>query len=210
MTAAKTTPAVFRCVCGLRTPLEVAIEHDAARRAVARCMESLGAVGQGMMAYMALHRPAERTLTWEKTARLLDELLGTYDAGVVTRDRITHRLTDDVWTAALAAVRDAAPTLSLPLDGHGYLFAILASMAQKAAQTAEREQAARARGETPVGYSAAHAPAVQAPVRDESAEPKREERVPMPAHVAAKLRNFGKGPKLVAQPDGTLKEINHE
>lgn len=209
MTAAKTSPAVFRCVCGLRTPLEVAIEHDAARRAVARCMESLGAVGQGMMAYMALHRPAERTLTWEKTARLLDELLGTYDAGVVTRDRITHRLTDDVWTAALAAVRDAAPTLTLPLDGHGYLFAILASMAQKAAQTAEREQAARARGETPVGYSAAHGPFAQTRMQPASSSASAGELtgsglhapapvVPMPASVREALANFGKGRKVIA------------
>lgn len=206
MTAAKTSPAVFRCVCGLRTPLEVAIEHDAARRAVARCMESLGAVGQGMMAYMALHRPAERTLTWEKTARLLDELLTVYDAAVLTHERRTHTLSDAAWLAALAAVRDRAPKLSLPLDGHGYLYTVLAAEAAKANAAAEAERTARARGETPVGYSAAHmqvstignSPIVPA-ARGEPVEPRADDPVvPMPASVREALANFGKGRKVIA------------
>lgn len=156
MTAAKTTAADFRCMmCGGRTPVELAVENEAASRAVTRCMQSLGDVGRGMLAYMALHRPPKRTLTWEKVARLLDELLTIYDSGKVTRDSITTPTTDAVWIAALAETRDAAPTLDLPLEGHGYLMAVLAGMARKA----QRAGDAVKRGETAVGYSAAHAPA---------------------------------------------------
>lgn len=210
MTAAKTTPAEFRCSCGLRTPVEISCEHEGAARVVSRCMASLGPVGTAMLSYLALHRPARHRLTWEKTERVLGELLNVYDAGVLTYERQTHTLTDAAWLAALAAVRDRAPKLSLPLDGHGYLYTVLAAEAAKANAAAEAERTARARGETPVGYSAAHVVSPTAPVRGEPVEPRAEERVPMPAHVAAKLRNFGKGPKLVAQPDGTLKEIHHE
>lgn len=208
MTATKTTPAEFRCMaCGVRTPVEIACEHEGAARVVSRCMASIGRVGTAMLSYLALHRPARQRLTWEKTERLLTELLDVYDAGAVVRDRVRHPLSDDVWLAALAAVRDAVPTLSLPLDGHGYLFAILASMSQKAQQLAEREQAARARGDTPVGYSAAHAPFVastsglRSETTDEarlSRREKSEELKAMPDHVKAALANFGKGPKTIA------------
>ena len=155
MTLAKTTTADFRCMmCGGRTPVELAVENDAASRAVTRCMQSLGDVGRGMLAYMALHRPPKRTLTWEKVARLLDELLTVYDRGSVTRDSITTATTDAVWIAALAETRDAAPRLDLPLTDHGYLMAVLSGMARKA----QRAGDAIKRGETTVGYSAAHAP----------------------------------------------------
>lgn len=175
MTQGKPTAAEFRCMmCGGRTPVEMAVENEAASRAVTRCMQSLGDVGRGMLAYMALHRPPKRTLTWEKVARLLDELLGLYDSGKVTRDGITTITSDAVWVAALAETRDAAPTLDLPLEGHGYLLAVLSGMARKA----QRAGDAVKRGETAVGYSAAHAPAAihaaphyiegDAGIRDES------------------------------------------
>lgn len=219
------TTAMFRCVCGLRTPLEVAIEHDAARAAVARCMESLGDVGRGMLAYMALHRPAQRTLTWEKTARLLDELLGHYDAGYIERDRVRHALTPALWIEALAAVRDQAATLTLPLEGHAYLLTILAVKASKAHATAEREAMAIKRGETPIGYSAAHAPVstvgkdsrptVDTPaVRGEPVEPPATEaRIPMPDHVRASLSKFGQRAPIAqtfTQPFGSAKESTDE
>lgn len=165
MTAAKTTPAMFRCSsCGGRTPVELAVEHEGASRVVTRCMSSLGPVGVAMMGYMALHRPAQRFLTWEKVERLLVELLDVYDAGILERDHLQHPLTDELWVAAIGAVRDAAPKLKLPLDGHNYLFAILATMSQKAAHAAEQDRAAIARGDTPVGYSAAHEAPAAAPV----------------------------------------------
>lgn len=199
MTTAKSTPAEFRCSCGLRTPVEIACEHEGAARVVSRCMASLGRVGPALLSYLSLHRPARHRLTWEKTERLLTELLDVYDAGALVRDRVRHPLSDEVWLAALAAVRDATPTLSLPLDGHGYLYAILASMSQKAQRAAEEERAARLRGETPVGYSAAHAPAAApAPVRGEPVEPQREPVVAMPDFVRERLANFGKGPKTIA------------
>lgn len=209
MTAAKTTPAEFRCSCGLRTPVEIACEHEGAARVVSRCMASLGPVGTAMLSYLALHRPARHRLTWEKTERVLGELLNVYDAGVLTYERQTHRLTDAAWLAALAAVRDRAPKLSLPLDGHGYLYTVLAAEAAKANAAAEAERTARARGETPVGYSAAHAQVstvvqdfrttVDTPGRGEPVEPRADDPVvPMPDSVREALKNFGKGRKAIA------------
>ncbi len=204
MTAAKTTPAMFRCgACGGLTPVELAMESHAASRVVTRCMQSLGDVGPALLGYMALHRPAKRVLTWDKVERLLDELLGWYDAAAITRDHITVPLTDAVWLDAIGAVKDAAgKTLTLPLDGNAYLAAILASRAKLALDAERQTREALARGETPVGYSAAHAPAhvavataitTSGAAGAVSAELPRAE---IPPHVAATLGQFTRRAKL--------------
>ena len=203
MTAPKTTSADFRCMmCGGRTPVELAVENEAASRAVTRCLQSLGDVGRGMLAYMALHRPPKRTLTWEKVARLLDELLTAYDRGTVSRDGATTAVTDALWIAALAETRDAAPRLDLPLTDHGYLMAVLAGMARKA----QRAGDAVKRGETTVGYSAAHAPA-QAPASVPHEPVNEPPVVPMPAEARAMLANFGKHRRMDAAASGAIKEM---
>lgn len=205
MTLAKTTTAEFRCMmCGGRTPVELAVENEAASRAVTRCMQSLGDVGRGMLAYMALHRPPKRTLTWEKVARLLDELLSLYDRGSVTRDGITTATSDAVWIAALAETRDAAPRLDLPLNDHGYLMAVLAGMARKA----QRAGDAVKRGETTVGYSAAHAPVdLRKDSADVSTVHADEAAVPMPDHARAVLANFGKSKRMDAATGAAMSEM---
>lgn len=160
MTAAKSTPAVYVCPdCGFRTPFEVAIQHDAARDAISRCMRSHGELGAALMTYIALHRPRQRSMTWEKTARLLTEVLDMIDAGYVVVDGQRHAATRELWIEACAAVKDASTkTLTLPLDGHGYILRILVSLSTKARAAGVRQSESIARGETPVGYSAAHAP----------------------------------------------------
>ena len=204
MTLAKTTAAEFRCMmCGGRTPVELAVENDAASRAVTRCMQSLGDVGRGMLAYMALHRPPKRTLTWEKVARLLDELLTVYDRGNVTRDGITTATSDAVWIAALAETRDAAPRLDLPLTDHGYLMAVLSGMARKA----QRAGDAVKRGETAVGYSAAHAHAPHVKGDNMVVVRLDEPVVPMPDHARAALASFGKGKRMDAATGAAMSEM---
>jgi hypothetical protein len=52
----------------------------------------------------------------------------------------------------------AKGTLTVPLDGHGWLAQVAWTAAGKAEAQAEAHRAALARGETPTGYSAAHTP----------------------------------------------------
>lgn len=211
MTAAKSTPAVYVCPdCGFRTPFEVAIQHDAARDAISRCMRSHGELGAALMTYIALHRPRQRVMTWEKTARLLTEVLDMIDAGYVVVDGQRHAATRELWIEACAAVKDASTkTLTLPLDGHGYILRILVSLSTKARAAGVRQSESIARGETPVGYSAAHAPAV-IPARGEPVEPRAPEpQVEEPTVDRRKdmLAAFGqlkmgmRAPKPVVDPD---------
>lgn len=206
MTAAKSSPAVYICPdCGFRCPYEVAIQHDAGRHAIARSMHSHGELGTALMTYIALHRPRQRSMTWEKTARILTEVLDMVDAGYVMVDGQRHETTRELWVEACAAVKDASTkTLTLPLDGHGYILRILVSLSTKARAAGVRQSESLARGETPVGYSAAHAP-VAAPVPREETDAERLARyerqngaaVPMPDAVRVALANFGKGKKVI-------------
>lgn len=216
-----TRAADFVCPgCGLRTPMEIAVQHEAARQVLAEAIEAHGEYGRALLAYVGLHRPKQRALTWDKLARLVGELLAMRRAGEIVRDGKRHAMTDALWVEGFHAVRDAAgKTLTLPLDGHGYLLAVLASLAERAQSAAEAEAMSRARGETPIGYSPAHAPAPGHAV--EAAEGPF---VPPPPEVLERLRAFSAGrarrpltdadrsprPNKEREPRGVLARIEGE
>jgi hypothetical protein len=165
MTVAKHIPADFACsACGSKTPFEIAIQHEGASRVVTRCLHALGDFGHGLLAYAALFRPKKKRLTWEKLYRVIDEVLIMRDAGVITRDGETIAVTEAIWIESFAACVDAAAkSLTLPLDSHGYLLEIIARKGKTIAAANERAVESVRRGDTPIGYSAAHATAQPAP-----------------------------------------------
>jgi hypothetical protein len=167
MTVAKHIPADFACTaCGSKTPFEIAIQHDGASRVVTRCLHALGDFGHGLLAYAALFRPRKKRLTWEKVYRVVDDVLAMRDAGYIDRDGERIIVTEPLWIESFAAIADAAQkSLTLPIESHGYLLEILARKGKQANAAKDRDAESIARGDTPVGYSAAHAPAFPARVQ---------------------------------------------
>ena len=230
MTLAKNTPALITCsACGSQMSLDVAIAHIAARAAVRRCLESMGEVGLGLMSYIALHRSRSRQLTWEKSAKLLDEILSMIDQGWIERNHDRHAVNAALWIAAFAEVKDASTkTLTLPLDGHGYLLQVLASLATKANAAKDREQEALARGETPNGRSAAHQTTAyeaigcltavasripnlstsgQTPLQASNNGDSSEKLLAIPEHARTALANFGKAKRMDAAVSVVAKPV---
>ena len=120
-------------------------EHD--QRALTRLASVSIPLGARVLQYIALFQPTKQRLTVAKKIKLLLQLLPDLE-----RFAITHKGRD--WAAPLSAwaqaidqmlaARDAG-RLELPMKGHGYLYAILAGMADKheAAQEQQREQEQR-------------------------------------------------------------------
>lgn len=99
--------------------------------------------------YLALHKPPKQRLTPPKALRLLQPLLADIDRRAIAHKGREWAAPPALWESAIEQVlslRDGA-RLELPLKGHGYLYAVLAGMADKheAAQEAQREQDARLR-----------------------------------------------------------------
>ncbi len=120
-------------------------EHD--QRALARLVSVGIPMGTRVLQYVALFTPPKQRLTAAKKIKLILQLLPDLE-----RQSITYKGRD--WPAPLSAWAQAidqmlerrnAGTLELPMKGHGYLFSILAGMADKAEATQEqvREQQLR-------------------------------------------------------------------
>lgn len=127
--------------CGSELDLSVLLASQADHQALARLIAVSVPMGALVMQYIALHTPAKQRLTAAKKIKLVMQLLPDLERQAI------HRVGRD-WTVPLAmwaqaidqmlATRDAG-RLDLPLKGHGYLYAVLQKMADKAEATAEAQ-----------------------------------------------------------------------
>ena len=93
-----------------------------------------------MVRYLSLHRPATRELTMARVATLVGELLPAIKAGSIPRKGRDWPVACADWVQAIEltmAARDAGK-LTLPLTGHGYLFEVLSSLADKSERAQEQ------------------------------------------------------------------------
>lgn len=126
--------------CGAQYSLEALLTDAAARQAVAAAL-ALPGLGDRLVRYLGLFRPpGGRGLTWDRVARLLDELHAALAAGQIERHGQTWPAPLDYWQLALDQILDSRPTLILPLKSHGYLYEILVGLSRKAAEASAARQ----------------------------------------------------------------------
>lgn len=129
-------------VCGTELDLAVLFSHDHDQRALARLTALAVPLGARVLQYIALFTPPKQRLTAAKKIKLILQLLPDLERGAITwkgRDWAAPR---EAWAMAIdqmLAARDAQ-RLELPMKGHGYLFAILAGMADKFEGQAEQQR----------------------------------------------------------------------
>jgi hypothetical protein len=112
--------------CAARFPIEAALTDEAARSAVATALALTAPLGDRLMRYIGLFRPAKRALAWNRAARLLDELLGMIQAGRIERKGRAWAAPETAWAEGLEQILARRDKLDLPLSGHGYLLEIVA------------------------------------------------------------------------------------
>ena len=137
--------------CGAQESLDVVLARMFAepvqRQLIASVIERSMPMGNKVVRYLRLHKPAKQALSAPKLKRLLDELLPAVTTGIFEHRGQRH-LAPEAWGAAFDAVFDAFDkgTLKGPLNGHAYLFGVAMRMAesglaqQEATQEAERRQ----------------------------------------------------------------------
>ena len=135
--------------CGAEFDLTVAFACEEERHAFARLASVSIPLGTRVLKYIALFTPPKQRLTSAKKLKLLMQLLPDLERKVITHKGRDWTAPLDAWAQAIdqmLAARDAQ-RLELPMKGHGYLYAVLAGMADKheAAQEAKREEDARLR-----------------------------------------------------------------
>lgn len=150
MTAARrdlTCPA-----CGHELTLEALFADEETRQAVAGLLSLAIPVGSRVLAYLALFHPPKNRLTLARKVKLVMELLPDLQRGAIERQGAIWSAPPAAWVAAIEQMlqlRDQGK-LQLPLTGHGYLYAILASSADKAARIQEHDTEEQRRHRTGV------------------------------------------------------------
>lgn len=192
--------------CGAEFDLTVAFACEEERRAFARLASVSIPLGTRVLKYIALFTPPKQRLTSAKKLKLLMQLLPDLERKVITHKGRDWTAPLDAWAQAIdqmLAARDAQ-RLELPMKGHGYLYAVLAGMADKheAAQEAKREEDARLRPRRDTVQVRGQALEIGAALdvvyggKDPALaaiEQRERNAAPMPAHLRARLDQLKKG-----------------
>ena len=112
-------------------------------------------LGKDVLRYLRLHKPAKQRLRMSTVRKVLAELVPDMQRSAIERHGRAWAMTNDSWKAALQAVFDNAErgALTLPLDGNGYLYAVITRMADRVEADAEKAHEDALRGRAHQGGS---------------------------------------------------------
>ena len=131
-------------VCGAGFDLAVAFACDEERQAFARLASVSIPLGTRVLRYIGLFQPPKQRLTSAKKLKLLQQLLPDLERGAITWKGRDWPAPVPAWCAAIDQLlsKRSAATLDLPLKGHGYLYAVIASSADRIEAQAEHQREA--------------------------------------------------------------------
>lgn len=134
--------------CHAEASLDVLVGREADARAVSAFLARHVMLGDVMLRYIALFRPAKRRLGLARMVALIEELMPDIERGAIARKGRDWPTTPELWRAAMEQVlaNNAKGTLSLPLSGHGYLHEVLQGMSDRCEAQAERATEGQRRG----------------------------------------------------------------
>ncbi|MGA8147798.1 MAG: hypothetical protein WB870_09530 [Gallionellaceae bacterium] len=156
--------------CGAAFSLDALIGVEGARDAVVAALAIPAPLGKLLVQYLALFRPAQRNLSFDRVAALLNELLPLIAAATIERNGRTWSAPQDYWKQALEEMIAKRDKLTLPLKSHGYLLEIIAGFSNKDEARREAQTESRRAGNTPIGGAPAPA-ARKEPVKPRSVMP---------------------------------------
>lgn len=134
--------------CGATISLDAALGHEGAREAIQIALRLPASLGKVLIQYVGLFRPAQRNLSMDRVANLLNELLPMIEAAKIERNGKHLAAPLDYWAQALNEMINKRESLTLPLKSHGYLLTIIAGYADKQeAKTEKTTEQTRSRGE---------------------------------------------------------------
>lgn len=141
-------------VCSTEFPIEAGLIDGDGKRLAAMLAELDPAVGRALIGYLRLFKPPKTALRSARAVKLAREVADLITAGDVSRDERTgvrRPATPGLWAAGMEQMAAQRDRLSLPLESHGYLRAVVFGLADQADARAEqqREEQARRGGARP-------------------------------------------------------------
>lgn len=137
--------------CGSLSSLDALLGNEGAREAVMAALAMPAPLGKLMVQYLALFRPAQRQLSFDRVANLLNELLPMISAAKIERNGRICSAPQDYWKQAIEEMLNKRDKLTLPLKNHGYLLTIIENYSNKAEARKEQQHEDQLAGRTQVG-----------------------------------------------------------
>jgi hypothetical protein len=134
--------------CGTQGHVSTFFAEDDGKRLAAVLAGMVPELGRATIAYLGLFKPPKTALRMARAAKLAQELEALANAGSVCRDErggVRRPCTPATWAAGIEQMLQQRASLTLPLDGHNYLRAVVFALADKADAAAERQKEAEAR-----------------------------------------------------------------
>ena len=131
----------LRCPhCGHAADLRDFANEQAARQVVLIMADLPKSLGRLSLHYIGLFKPAQRSLSWERTLKLLQQLQADINQGRIERHGRIWAAPESLWHQAFTIMLDKASAngLTLPLKNHAYLYEIISS--SQSSQEAKAEQ----------------------------------------------------------------------
>lgn len=201
------TPESIACpACGTELTLEHLVGHLDDEQAFARLVALSVPMAHLVVRYIGLFAPEKQRLTLRKKVRLIQQLLPDLQRQTITHKGREWSAPHENWAKGIEQMlaARAAGRLDLPMTGHGYLYAILAGMADKVEaqgeqlreterRTGARQDTVQVRGQTlPIGEALQVAYAGKNPAL--AAMDAHEKHVaPVPTKARELLANLKKG-----------------
>lgn len=115
--------------CGATTSLDALLGHSEASKAFVASLNLTGALAKPLVMYLAMFRSENRDLTFDRTAKLLNELAPDIVAKQIKRGHHTYPAPQSAWVWAINIMleRREQQKLDLPLKTHGYLYEVISS-----------------------------------------------------------------------------------
>lgn len=142
--------------CGSLSSLDALLGNEGAREAVMAALAMPAPLGKLMVQYLALFRPAQRQLSFDRVANLLNELQPMIAAAKIERNGRICSAPQDYWKQAIEEMLNKRDKLTLPLKNHGYLLTIIENYSNKAEARKEQQHEDKLAGRTQISTPTAH------------------------------------------------------
>ena len=119
-----------RCpACGATSSLDALLGHSDASKAFVASLNLTGELAKPLVKYLAMFRSENRDLTFERTAKLLNEIAPDITAKQIKRGHHTYPAPVAAWVWAINTIieRRDQGKLQLPFKNHGYLYEVITS-----------------------------------------------------------------------------------
>lgn len=134
--------------CAFSAEIEAFFVDDEGKRLAAAVAELPPECGRAVLAYLRLFKPPKTGLRTARAVKLAREVSALIGAGSVCKDErsgLRRPATPAMWAQGMEQMLAQRDRLTLPLDTHGYLRAVVYGVADSADAAAERQAEADAK-----------------------------------------------------------------